>query len=83
MLSLTDGRFNQVYSCPESPRIIAEDAENHASSHLQRPTESEVNAAGISPSQCIEIVYLDYVSSRDSPDASLPIAPRNNHAAAV
>jgi hypothetical protein len=35
-------------SASESPRIIAEAAENHARPHLQRPTESEVNAAGIS-----------------------------------
>jgi hypothetical protein len=28
----------------ESPRIIAEDAENHASSHLQRPPESGSSA---------------------------------------
>ncbi len=37
-------------SASESPRIIAEAAENHASPHWQRPTESEVNAAGIRPS---------------------------------
>jgi hypothetical protein len=36
-------------SASESPRIIAEAAENHASPHLQRPTESELNAAGITP----------------------------------
>jgi hypothetical protein len=38
-------------SASESPQIIAEAAENHASPQLQRPTESEVNAAGITQNE--------------------------------